>query len=50
MATFTSIPKGSKCKITVDPQARIAEINKNIYGGFIERKRTENGMYDLVRD
>lgn len=38
MASFTSVPSGSTCKITVDPQAKLAEINKNIYGGFVERK------------
>ncbi|KFY50827.1 hypothetical protein V496_09139 [Pseudogymnoascus sp. VKM F-4515 (FW-2607)] len=36
MATFTKIPDGETPCIDVDPSRRVAKIDKNIYGGFLE--------------
>ncbi|OBT56153.1 hypothetical protein VE04_03883 [Pseudogymnoascus sp. 24MN13] len=36
MATFTRIPDGETPVIDVDPSRRVAKIDKNIYGGFLE--------------
>jgi alpha-N-arabinofuranosidase len=35
-ATFTRIEDGESPSITVHPSHTVAEINKNIYGGFTE--------------
>ena len=37
MTSFTTIPEGTQCKIKIDAQAKVAKINRNIYGGFTER-------------
>ena len=36
MATFTKIPEGETPVVDVDPSRRVAKIDKNIYGGFLE--------------
>lgn len=36
MATFTKIPEGETPVVDVDPARRVAKIDKNIYGGFLE--------------
>ncbi|KAK4120504.1 glycoside hydrolase family 51 protein [Parathielavia appendiculata] len=48
MATFTRIPEGESPSITIHPSHKVAEIDKNIYGGFTEHmgRCIYGGIYD----
>ncbi|MCJ1313465.1 hypothetical protein MMC25_007143 [Agyrium rufum] len=48
MTTFTKISSGETSKISIDPSARLSDIDPMIYGGFIEHmgRAVYGGIYD----